>query len=911
MDFVPRPRRSNTPPVDVPLLPGMPYLSTPPGEIKKYLTPPEMDITESATAIQIATFMQSRLFFGLLAQYLKTIPDLNEWTVQDKGDGRYRRLVSLDKLASSPFGEFERIKITSEKSGLQGIFSGLRSLMDELEYLPNAHEYPVPQVALSVRVLADALQTLYINEIGRERFISNTFHSVRTQNFRPCYDRRPAFYSTQDTVSPPLQIIHQRFKDNGWCHSRVNMLSKSFTYMTLYYMSQIKRCHPAGLDHQDCSESICTAAYRAAQRDRTDVSKPQHVRIRDTYEEGVYAAESKTRQYDAKIPNHLKGICIRKRCNGPCRMYHVRIEKVIEILENGWIPLVKIKPDEDGFLDVIPANMNSRYVAISHVWSDGMGNEEENGLFECQMRNILESLPHLPTKKGEVMSPLTFNRQHTSFPWSIPGFFTRNQSFELFWLDVLCIPTKQNLTLLGRGRDMDDIRRTAVGQIAATFAGATQVLVLDGETQTLRRDMCQMPEILAHFTACNWSARAWTYSEGAESLRAYVKLADGFFDPRDYELDARDWSGFTRPNPWSVRQLLQTSLEDVYSSTTLEKAIERCLSRTLQDFIHKSWFTKINRETDTAGPYLVSVWHSLHSRFRISRPPVIVFETAHRFVKVWNEMLTRDCTKPGDLMIIFAMALEIPAYEIFGTKDNKLKAMIWSLQEVPLGLLFTPCRERIQDNQHYDDDYWARIDLRANLNDLYPLRSTILVQGKFSAQKDLIFFNFPGDSDVPGSPCRAFEGNENIKVIAIPSLPGGFSWIKLLINGRVSLIRIHSPVAAAKEHVILIVDKLTFALEKGYSGKWAAGCCLFVQEVRSTRSQNTDSKWEFRTTYGSSISMMCYGDARNDQRIPELLDKELATESVALVEIHDKFDESGPTGEIHDAILISLLCSKL
>lgn len=933
MDFIPQPRESNTPPVEVPLLPDLPYLETPPGTLKNFLNPSATDLEFNSTATNIATFMQARLFFGLLGEYLREAPKLRDYTVSTDGNEGYRRRISLQKLGNSLFGEDERMELIERdddgnKVKFVVLLRDLGLLMDHLESLPHARDYPAPQVALSVRVLTDALMTLLLNEKGRMEYIEGAFQSTR--NYRHCYLRKPASDPSHWEVSPSLQIIYDRFDSNGWCLSRVRALSKSFTHMTLYYMSQIQRRHPSNLDHKKCKGPICTAAFWAGKRDEIDLNEPQHIRVRDRYEETLHVRQNRaltSGERGTSWENRSKQTGTAKKCMGDCELHEVHIQKVVDLLEKGRIPLIKITETKAGplVLDIVPATMNSRYVAVSHVWSDGLGNKEGNSIYDCQLRNITDSLTRLPTSTGEVMSSLAFNRLPTYFPWSIPGIFTRNEPYKLFWLDILCIPSRPNLIALGKNADA--IRGAAIGQISATFSGATQVLVMDGEIQTLRRDMCEMPEILTHFTGCNWAARAWTYAEGAESLKAHVKLADGFFDPRDYELDARDWSGFTRRDPKSVRKLLQTSLEDVYSETTFTYAIERCISRTLQDFIHKSWFSKIERQSDVDEAPFKRIWNSLRQTFRLTRPPVVVFDTSKRFVKVWNEILQRDCTKADDLLYIFAMALEIPMYEIISTredlitdqdkvraKEEKVKAMIWSLPEIPLGLLFNPCREKRIKDHHYDDDFWARRLLGSK--DLYPLRPNINVRGEFSRQKNSISFHFPGPWTDSESRTRAGEGNGNILVIVIPELPGQFPWIRLTINGRVSIIRIHSPSPTATgASAILILDKLTFASEEGYPGKWAAGCCLYVQELpgvsSTTPGASSEAKWQFPTKYGSSISAMWHNDARNEALIPDILEN-LPVGSVGLVDINNLENGAlGPTGELTDAVGISLSCSKL
>jgi hypothetical protein len=53
---------------------------------------------------------------------------------------------------------------------------------------------------------------------------------------------------------------------------------------------------------------------------------------------------------------------------------------------NGQIPLFAISgSDDDIHIRVFPSETTKKYVAISHVWSDRLGNPEENSLPRCQL----------------------------------------------------------------------------------------------------------------------------------------------------------------------------------------------------------------------------------------------------------------------------------------------------------------------------------------------------------------------------------------------------------------------------------------------------------------------------------------------------------------------------------------------
>jgi hypothetical protein len=63
---------------------------------------------------------------------------------------------------------------------------------------------------------------------------------------------------------------------------------------------------------------------------------------------------------------------------------------LLRVLEKGSIPLVllEIAAGTPTRVDIIERKPDMAYVAISHVWSDGLGNVEANALPACQLMYI-------------------------------------------------------------------------------------------------------------------------------------------------------------------------------------------------------------------------------------------------------------------------------------------------------------------------------------------------------------------------------------------------------------------------------------------------------------------------------------------------------------------------------------------
>ncbi|RCI12925.1 hypothetical protein L249_0588 [Ophiocordyceps polyrhachis-furcata BCC 54312] len=123
------------------------------------------------------------------------------------------------------------------------------------------------------------------------------------------------------------------------------------------------------------------------------------------------------------------------------------------------------------------------YVAISHVWADGLGSTAEKGLPVCQLRRLTSLVSE--TKPGTAL-----------------------------WIDALCIP------------EAAEARNLAITMMASIYKDATAVLVLDSGLQSCRSDEHLGTKLLRTLT-CGWMRRLWTLQEATLSRELHLVLADG------------------------------------------------------------------------------------------------------------------------------------------------------------------------------------------------------------------------------------------------------------------------------------------------------------------------------------------------------------------------------------------------
>ncbi|GAB1318000.1 hypothetical protein MFIFM68171_08210 [Madurella fahalii] len=241
-----------------------------------------------------------------------------------------------------------------------------------------------------------------------------------TPSARPC--------SLTTTSAAPATTGAPRLCSNGacwakgWCPMDVERSMVDMGIDGHYYLTQMER--PEGhISHESCNSSQCTAR-------NVD---------RETY-----------------CQKHVSG---ESDCGGGVA---ADMAAVISIIET---PAAYLSSVRRGFSD-------PPFVCISHVWSDGLGNLDENSLLECQLDRIQNAVDAVAQSKD------------------IKG----HRRPEHFWLDTLCVP---------------------VGAVLVLSSTLEAVASTDSEH-----------DIGLAFYLANWNRRLWTTQEGMLTKVIMVQFAD-------------------------------------------------------------------------------------------------------------------------------------------------------------------------------------------------------------------------------------------------------------------------------------------------------------------------------------------------------------------------------------------------
>jgi hypothetical protein len=193
------------------------------------------------------------------------------------------------------------------------------------------------KIVFSIAILAQRLETfLYQRQIDRKQDLTDLGQLVSLHSWP-----LGAVYASD--------FITSRLKSAGWCPHEIHRI-KQLSPASRYIVSFMERPHPELRHGDDCDDEHCVA-YNLVESD-----------------------------YETK---HVCG-------TGKCSWIEAESERLMSILNEDDIPVVLLEEDSPFkySLRVQKASECKDYVAISHVWSDGLGNPQANALPLCQAQRL-------------------------------------------------------------------------------------------------------------------------------------------------------------------------------------------------------------------------------------------------------------------------------------------------------------------------------------------------------------------------------------------------------------------------------------------------------------------------------------------------------------------------------------------
>ena len=270
--------------------------------------------------------------------------------------------------------------------------------------------------------------------------------------------------------------------DHHWCPTALAMLERQgFGPQGMFYAAMLGPL-PSKRDH---IKNFCSNDDFECKANNVD---------RDTYET-AHAP-------DCKDVEHV--------ANSNCPFEYVGHDSLCTEVESvGTHPVVVVLNESDPTfrLDLRRSNSHQPYVAISHVWMDGMGNNDGNALPRCQLWRL-----------QRLVNSLYGTAQTEPIP---------------FWIDTLCVPRKPK-----KSKEFEkskEFRKKAINKMKDTYKDADKILVLDANLFTNPLASCKTDptEIFMRILSTNWMRRLWTLQEGVLGKSLHFVFPDGIVDVQE------------------------------------------------------------------------------------------------------------------------------------------------------------------------------------------------------------------------------------------------------------------------------------------------------------------------------------------------------------------------------------------
>ncbi|KAH6622268.1 hypothetical protein C7974DRAFT_219285 [Boeremia exigua] len=239
--------------------------------------------------------------------------------------------------------------------------------------------------------------------------------------------------------------LRKSMHSDGWCPHTVEYLVSARLVSSLKYAYD-HRPAETNRHHEHCSQKSCVAYD-------VDIDN-----------------------YTSKHTDECK--CLQTLLKRPCEYVKPDLDQVVTYISHGHVPVVSLDP---GGLQVHKSSEIS-YVAISHVWADGLGSNSETGLPLYQLRRL-----------DSLVSTL--------------------QQGAAFWIDSLCIPGAQ------------EPRKKAIKMMSRTYEAAERVLVLDSSLESMESTEPKGVKLLRTLTS-GWMRRLWTLQEAVLAKRLFFQFSD-------------------------------------------------------------------------------------------------------------------------------------------------------------------------------------------------------------------------------------------------------------------------------------------------------------------------------------------------------------------------------------------------
>lgn len=497
MDHLPTPNQPAIEPIQIPLLEnenydGGDFVGYPARQGYDTRSAQEWEATFQHPSPEFQAFLQRWLYFGTIECTLGHRVDVSQFCVAQGGsssnDGRLLNSKALEPLLRSWMSEAVEME-RADQAGFNKFYTrcgdqftaaflvhrNLGRPIHQCREVSAAHSHSHslmsyiathkvqdprdPRIAWSVEALMDLLNGMQrVCAAHRLKARSDTASIPETSMFKRVIREQP--HESLATGESQAKLTVELTERRGWCPSDAAVMYNAFSTSIMLYVNSLDMPVDNLTGHGDCTRTHCS------RRTLSD----------STYERA-----------------HAHG------CAG-CQDSGADQAEIDRILRSGWIPMVRL-PDPGAAaerLDRIELGSSEvavDYIAISHVWSDGLGNVEKNAIPSCQLGRLAGLVRSLPEPFAQ--------KQH-------------------IWLDTICVPPD--------AAGMDEAQGLALERMRDSYEKATAVLVLDRTLYSVPASGKSVLELLIRTFVSPWVRRLWTFQEGCLAPTIFIQFQDRAID---------------------------------------------------------------------------------------------------------------------------------------------------------------------------------------------------------------------------------------------------------------------------------------------------------------------------------------------------------------------------------------------
>jgi hypothetical protein len=735
MDFLPHPT-SGVEPLDIPFVADTPYVFG-----SDFWDFPKLhgfgDQWASLPAPRLASLAQSWLYFGTISEFLGRPIDYREFQVSRSVSGK-PLLPLLDEwlAAHAITANGSTAKDANEREDQKQVLyehyrflDAVIQLAEDFDKVSQSHVKPIPTIILSVKVLCITLRGV-LWDLARGD-IDESLRPWPSPVTRLRRETVPAKDTPgKQTLSPSAQLMLDVLRLRGWCPFYARKVLTSYNYTLAYYFTRLFRTYSPGLSHGGCSDDECVAS-------NADIF--------------------------SYVPKHARRGCL-------CQPKAAPMDQIRAIIEDGGIPLIRLRgSSKTGVrMEVVKMTAWTRFVVVSHVWSDGIGNAHTNALPECQLRRLHAHMSELKPLKRTGDGDADFNLLSSLDTGFQP---TTARRPKYLWIDALCMPP---------GGPTAFLRLRAINKLPAVYQAADRILVLDSTLERTSVVDSDSLEQFARFAVSPWMGRSWTFQEAALASACEVQCADGTFDAFSPQPKQRlaaatatakrkrlAWlEALTRPGEWVTRVLSrrpQTEpMQLLNSSSTMgvgiSTSIIKSLTRSLSEEFRSAFANGVKPSRAAIGEGRLAP------------------DFCTLFVQVWNELSKRATTVPGDMHIIMANLLGFNSEPLMRLPKSaeRMSCILRSMDGVPMSLLFNLDGPRHNPTKNHRDRWLPlypsrqRLTFGSTFTNLRSINDDLYLPNNTVSRRKVAVFVCTGEVD-PFSSCtftlRDISSGEQYSVV--------------------------------------------------------------------------------------------------------------------------------------------------